>query len=117
MSSETTKPISQIAIVGVGQVGAVVAYALISDSVASELLLIDTKLELRDGQVRDLSDVAYDHNSSTRVRAGTHREASQCNVVVITAGSRYSAGEKTSDGRELMPSCSESNQLIRLIQV
>jgi L-lactate dehydrogenase len=47
---------------------------------------------LRDGQVRDLSDVACSINSSTRVRAATHREAGQCDIVVITAGSKWSIG-------------------------
>jgi L-lactate dehydrogenase len=59
MSSGNTERISRIAIVGVGQVGGAAAYALILSSVASELLLVDSKAGLRDGQVRDLSDVAY----------------------------------------------------------
>ncbi|KAH6624698.1 hypothetical protein B0J18DRAFT_479196 [Chaetomium sp. MPI-SDFR-AT-0129] len=93
MSPGNTKQFSQIAIVGVGQVGGAAAYALILGSVASELLLVDVKVDLRDGQVRDLSDVAYSVNSGTRVRAATHHEAGQCDIVVITAGSRWSIGE------------------------
>ncbi|KAL5344864.1 hypothetical protein ACLOAV_010261 [Pseudogymnoascus australis] len=93
MPSGNTKPIFRIAIVGVGQVGAAAAYALILGSVASELLLVDVKVDLRDGQVRDLSDVAYSRNSGTRVRAATHHEAGQCDIVVITAGSKYSIGQ------------------------
>lgn len=93
MSSETTKSKSRIAIVGVGQVGAAAAYALILGSVASELLLVDTKVDLRDSQVHDLSDVTYSGNSSTRVRAATYREASQCDIIVVTAGSKYYRGK------------------------
>jgi L-lactate dehydrogenase len=97
MSSENTnKPISRIAVVGVGQVGAAAAYALILGSIANELLLVDVKIDLRDAQVRDLSDVTYSDNSGTRVRAATYREASQCDIVVITAGSKYSIGETSS---------------------
>jgi L-lactate dehydrogenase len=92
MSSGNPEPIARIAIIGVGQVGAAAAYALILGSVASELLLVDTKIGLRDGQVRDLSDVAYSCNSKTRVRAATHNEAGKCDMVVITAGSKYSIG-------------------------
>lgn len=88
-----TPPISRIAIVGVGQVGGAAAYALIMASVARELLLVDIKTGVRDGQVRDLSDVAYGCNSRTRVRAATHNEAGQCDIVVVTAGSKYSIGE------------------------
>lgn len=110
MLSRDSNAITRIAIIGVGQVGAALAYALILNSTAGELLLVDTKPDLRDGQVRDLSDVSYSCNSGTRVRAATHHEAGQCDVVVITAGSKsyrgrrydtkktfsnYSAGETT----------------------
>ncbi|KAK4233008.1 lactate/ malate dehydrogenase [Achaetomium macrosporum] len=93
MSAGNTMPSSRIAIVGVGQVGAAAGYALILGSVASELLLVDVKVDLRDGQVRDLSDVAYSINSNTRIRGATHHEAGQCDIVVITAGSKSSIGE------------------------
>ncbi|KAI2707944.1 uncharacterized protein N7518_001526 [Penicillium psychrosexuale] len=95
MLSRDTNAITRIAIIGVGQVGAALAYALILNSTAGELLLVDTKLDLRDGQVRDLSDVSYSCNSGTRVRAATHHEAGQCDVVVITAGSKSYKGETT----------------------
>ncbi|KAL4781552.1 hypothetical protein BJX76DRAFT_335034 [Aspergillus varians] len=91
------QPMRQIAIVGVGQVGAAAAYALILASVASEILLVDIKAEWRDGQVRDLSDVAYTNGSRTRVRAATHQEARQCDIVVITAGSKYFYGQTSLD--------------------
>ncbi|KAK3943423.1 hypothetical protein QBC46DRAFT_377778 [Diplogelasinospora grovesii] len=93
MSSGTTTPVSRIAIVGVGQVGGAAAYALVLSSTASELLLVDIKIDLRDAQVRDLSDVAYSSNSSTRVRAATYHEAGQCDIVVITAGSKRTLGQ------------------------
>lgn len=95
----STKPDSQIAIVGVGQVGAAAAYALILGSVACELLLVDIKVDLRDGQVLDLLDVAYSRNSRTRVRAATFEEASQCDIVVITAGSKYATGKRSDKGK------------------
>lgn len=95
MPSRTSYSASRIAIVGAGQVGGATAYALILSSIASELLLVDINTDLRDSQVRDLSDVAYGSNSATRVLAGSYREASQCDVVVITAGSKYTIGKST----------------------
>ena len=94
MTPEINKPGSRIAIVGAGQVGGAVAYALIPTSGASELLLVDTKVDLRDGQVQDLSDVAYSSKSRTRVRAATYSEASQCDIVIITAASRHPLGKR-----------------------
>jgi L-lactate dehydrogenase len=93
MSFETTKSGARIAIVGVGQVGGATAYALILKSIASELLLVDNNMTLRDGQVRDLSDVAYNSNSSTRVRAASYTEAGKCDIVIITAGSKHTLGK------------------------
>lgn len=93
MPFETTVPSCRIAIVGVGQVGAAVAYALILSGVASDLLLVDVKVDRRDGHVRDLADVAYGRGSTTRVRGTTHHEAGQCDIVIITAGSKYSLGK------------------------
>lgn len=99
MSSRNGNPVSRVAIIGVGQVGAAAAFALILNSVASELLLVDMKADLRDGQVQDLSDVSCCCNSNTRVRAATHQEAGQCDIVVITAGSKYSIGKITGEAR------------------
>lgn len=89
------KPISRIAIIGAGQVGTAAAYAIILHSLASELLLVDIKTNLRNGQVNDLSDVSYSCNSKTSVRAATHQEARDSDIVVITAGSNYSTGKKS----------------------
>ncbi|GAB1214605.1 hypothetical protein ATERTT37_003769 [Aspergillus terreus] len=96
-TQHTPKP--SIAIIGVGQVGGAAAYALILSSIASELVLVDIRSDLRDAQARDLSDAAYTCNSSTRVRAGTHHEARECDIIVITAGSKYSIGETSMQHR------------------
>jgi L-lactate dehydrogenase len=93
MPSEYTKLTSSIAIVGVGDVGAAAAYALILGSVAGELLLVDVKEDFRDAQVRDLSDATHRGHDSTRVRVGTFQEAGQCDIVVITAGAKQKRGE------------------------
>ncbi|KAH0830869.1 hypothetical protein AYO21_11682 [Fonsecaea monophora] len=84
---------ARIAIVGAGEVGAATAFALLRGSLYSELLLVDVKPEKRDGQVRDLSDACYAEDSTTRVRAGTLKEAGECDIVVVTAGSKRSRGE------------------------
>lgn len=92
MSSEYSNLISRIAIIGVGDVGAATAYSLILGSVCDELLLVDKKIDFRDGQVYDLSDATYRERSQTRVRPGTYKEAGQCDIVVITAGAKQKTG-------------------------
>ncbi|KAH7466310.1 lactate dehydrogenase/glycoside hydrolase [Fusarium oxysporum f. sp. albedinis] len=88
---------SRVAIVGVGGVGGAVAYNLTLNSVASELLLVDLDLDVRNAQIEDLCDVSYSTNSSTRVRPATYHEAAQCDLVVITAASKHLLGQTTID--------------------
>ena len=82
-----------IAVLGCGDVGATLAYTLILQSVCSEVILVDPKKELLEGQVRDLSDATYRGGSGTKIRAGTHKEAGQADIVVITAGAKQKPGE------------------------
>ncbi|OSS43402.1 hypothetical protein B5807_12014 [Epicoccum nigrum] len=88
---------SSIAIVGAGDVGATIAYSLILNPVASEILLVDPQEEVRDAQVQDLSDSTFHTNTSTNVRAGTHKEAGQCDIIVFTAGAKQKKGESRTD--------------------
>lgn len=42
------------------------------------------------------TDTAYYGNSTTHVRAAAYREAAQCDIIMITAGSRFSSSMKKS---------------------
>ncbi|KAH5583110.1 L-lactate dehydrogenase [Parastagonospora nodorum] len=95
--SPDPKLTSQIAIVGAGDVGATIAYSLIMDPVASEILMIDPKKEVRDAQIQDLSDATFHGNTSTRIRAGTHKDAGQSDIIVMTAGAKQKKGESRAD--------------------
>lgn len=93
--SPNTSLTSQIAIVGAGDVGATIAYSLIMDPVASEILMIDPKEEVRDAQIQDLSDATFHGNTSTRIRAGTHKDAGQSDIIVMTAGAKQKKGSSS----------------------
>ncbi|XP_014561514.1 hypothetical protein COCVIDRAFT_33477 [Bipolaris victoriae FI3] len=82
-----------IAILGCGDVGSTLAYTLILQPICSEVLLVDLKQSLLEAQVRDLSDATYRGGSGVRVRAATHAEAGQADIVVITAGAKQKTGE------------------------
>ncbi|KAK4950497.1 hypothetical protein LTR10_011479 [Elasticomyces elasticus] len=88
---------SRIAVVGAGSVGSTIAYTLLTKPVASEILIVEPQEEFRDAQVQDLSDASYHGNTSTLVRAGTHKEAGQCDIVIITAGAAQKQGESRTD--------------------
>ncbi len=54
---------SRIAILGAGSVGSSIALCLILNPVASEVILVDPKVELRDAQVKDLGDATTYHGA------------------------------------------------------
>ncbi|QDS68908.1 hypothetical protein FKW77_008063 [Venturia effusa] len=88
---------SHIAILGAGSVGSAIAYALILNPIAGDILLVDPQEEMRDAQVKDLSDATFHGSTECRIRAGTHKEAGQCDIVVITAGAKQKKGESRTD--------------------
>ncbi|KAI8943328.1 hypothetical protein NX059_001345 [Plenodomus lindquistii] len=92
-----SKQTSTIAIVGAGTVGATVAYSLIMNPSAGEILLIDPQEDLRNAQVQDLSDATYHGNSPVYIRSGTHKEAGQSDLIVMTAGAAQKQGESRTD--------------------
>jgi len=92
-----TKKTSRVAILGAGSVGSAIAFSLILNPIAGDVLLVDPQEDIRDAQVKDLSDATYYGQSTTRVRAGTHKEAGQCDIVVITAGAKQKKGESRTD--------------------
>ncbi|KAG9225384.1 hypothetical protein CCMSSC00406_0006229 [Pleurotus cornucopiae] len=98
---------SRIAILGAGSVGSSIALCLILNPVASEVILVDPKVELRDAQVKDLGDATTYHGAvgggGVKIRSGTHKDAGQCDVIVISAGAKQRHGESRTDllGRNL----------------
>ncbi|KAI8584896.1 lactate dehydrogenase/glycoside hydrolase [Geranomyces variabilis] len=88
-------PASVAIIGGGGSVGATAAYALLLRRVASEIVLVDLDQARCEAQVLDLSDAAF--LSDTSIRAGTSKEAGQCDIVVITAGAKQRPGETRVD--------------------
>jgi L-lactate dehydrogenase len=90
-SFKTSKLTTRVAVVGVGDVGAAIAFACIMNHVAGEVLLVDVKETFRDAQVLDLGDAAL--RGSPSVRAASYAEAGQCDVVVVTAGAKQKPGE------------------------
>ncbi|KIX95104.1 uncharacterized protein Z520_09020 [Fonsecaea multimorphosa CBS 102226] len=107
MDPEVATDRSRIAILGAGSVGSAIALCLILNPVASEVLLVDPNTKQRDAQVKDLEDTTTYHGAvgggGVRIRGATHKEAGQCDIVVISAGAKQRQGESRTDllGRNL----------------
>lgn len=66
---------ARIAVLGAGSVGSVIAFALILNPVASEVLLVDPNTTLRDAQIKDLEDATTYHGA-----VGCEDSLSRCSV-------------------------------------
>src|SRR5437868_9826188 len=85
---------TRVAIVGIGNVGATFAYALLLSGLAAELVLIDANRAKAEGEAMDLNHaVPFSHR--TRVWAGEYSDCAGASVIVLAAG----AGQKTGETR------------------
>lgn len=83
---------SKIAIIGAGNVGSTVAYALVLKNIATEIILVDIDETRCRGEILDLSD-ALAFNKISKVRSGNPYDASQADIIVIAAGKAQKPGE------------------------
>lgn len=85
-------------IVGTGNVGASIAYALLNQRTpVKEIILTDINVDDAEGEVMDLSDALAVSPSFLRLRAGNYDDAKDCDICVITAGANQKPDETRTD--------------------
>jgi L-lactate dehydrogenase len=92
---EIHRPV-KVAVVGVGNVGATFAYALLQSGLASEIVLIDANQARAEGEAMDLNHAAPLHHP-VRVSAGSYSDIAGAVLTVVTAGSAQRQGETRLD--------------------
>jgi len=86
----------KIAVVGLGQVGATFAFALMTTGMASEIVLIDRNQEIAEGHAMDMNHgMAFVR--PTKIHPGTYADCRGADIVVITAGAAQKPGETRLD--------------------
>ena len=89
---------NKVMIVGTGNVGASIAYALINQRTAvNEIVLTDIIAKDAEGEAMDLRDALAVAPSYVKIKSGTYKDAKDCDVVVITAGAAQKPGETRMD--------------------
>ena len=84
----------KIMIVGTGNVGASIAFAILNQrTVINEIVLTDILAKDAEGEAMDLNDALSMAPGYVKVRNGTYADARDCDVVVITAGAAQKPGE------------------------
>ena len=85
---------NKVMIVGTGNVGASIAFALINQRTAvNEIVLTDIIAKDAEGEAMDLRDALAVAPSYVKIKNGTYKDARDCDVVVITAGAAQRPGE------------------------
>ena len=85
---------NKVMIVGTGNVGASIAFALVNQRTAvNEIVLTDIIAKDAEGEAMDLADALAVAPSYVKVKNGTYKDAKDCDVVVITAGAAQRPGE------------------------
>ena len=85
---------NKVMIVGTGNVGASIAFALMNQRTAvNEIVLTDIIAKDAEGETMDLRDALAVAPSYVKISNGTYKDAKDCDVVVITAGAAQRHGE------------------------
>ena len=83
---------AKVAIVGVGNVGATFAFALVQSGLAGDIVLVDANARRAEGEAMDLQH-AVPFAKPVRIRAGSYEECVGSAVTVVTAGAAQRPGE------------------------
>ena len=113
---QQSSPPLKVAVVGVGNVGATFAYALLLNGLASEIVLIDANRAKAEGEAMDLNHtVPFVHPA--RIWAGDFSDCEGASVIVLAAGAGQKPGETRLDlvhknatiWREIVPKITKHN--------
>ncbi|MFO7688276.1 MAG: L-lactate dehydrogenase [Desulfobacterales bacterium] len=86
----------KVVVVGAGQVGATICFALMMSGLASTIVLIDQNFDLAEGHAMDLNH-GLSFVSPTRIYAGNYSDCKGADIVVVTAGAAQKPGETRLD--------------------
>jgi len=84
----------KVTIVGCGQVGLAIAYAMINQETASTIALVDMMAEKLEGEARDLKQGAAFHSRTEILSSTGYEITANSRLVIITAGCARKPGEE-----------------------
>ncbi len=89
-------PTGRVVLVGAGMVGSSVAYSILNQQIAKELVIIDIAEELAKAHVLDMQDAAQ-FTAGTDIQNGNYNSLEDGDVVVITCGAAQKDGQTRQD--------------------
>lgn len=86
----------RVVVIGAGMVGSSIAYSILNQQIARELVIVDIAEELAKAHVLDMQD-ASQFTAGTRVKYGTYADLEDGDIVVITCGAAQKEGQTRQD--------------------
>jgi len=86
-----------VAIVGSGLVGSSCAYSMVNQAICDEIMMIDRTYDRAMAQALDLSHCMDFTGTRTKVYAGTAKDCSEMDVIIVTAGANPKPGQTRLD--------------------
>lgn len=86
----------KIAIIGAGNVGATIAYAMAIRDTCNELVMIDINREKAEGEALDIKH-SLTYLDRLKIYAGDYSDIKGCDIIVLTAGAGRKPGETRMD--------------------
>lgn len=96
ISANFTTGKRKVAIIGVGYVGASIAYALTVRNIAREIVLIDKDIQRAQGESSDIRH-GVPFMGTSFVYAGGYADCADCDLIIICAGRNRRSGETRRD--------------------
>lgn len=87
---------NKVTIIGAGSVGATIAYTMVVDSIASEIVLVDINKNKAIGEAMDIVQGAP-FTSPVNIYAGDYEDAKGSDVVILTSGVARKPGQSRLD--------------------
>lgn len=88
----------RVMIVGTGNVGASIAYAIVNQRTSvKELILTDLNQADAEGEAMDLCDALAVSPSWLKIRAGDYNDVKGCDICILTAGANQKPSETRTD--------------------
>ena len=84
------------AVIGLGNVGSSIAFALLSKGLYNELVLIDHNVQKAEGEALDLGH-GIPYSDPMRIYSGTYQDVADASIIIITAGAAQKPGETRLD--------------------
>lgn len=88
---------NKVVLIGDGAVGSSYAFALVSQAIVDELVIIDINEERVTGDIKDLAHASALSAKRTNLKVGSYEDCANADIVVITAGANQQPHETRLD--------------------